>query len=288
MNKILVPTDFSEQATYAMDVACQIAKKNTCEIVALHVLDYTGLFDFSVGSSAYPMMGAPAGLDLDQQFMETLHRNAEEKCVKFLAPYQDAGLHITKKIKIGSTYQYITDEVADNNIDLIIIGSKGVSGIEDTFIGSNTEKIVRHSKCPVLVVKSKTDIGKIKNIVFATNFKEEQGHVAEEIKKLQDIFEATLHLVRINTPDNFEPSRKIHRLADAFVQKNKLTNYTINVYCDKVEEDGIIFFSQDINADMIALATHGRTGILHLLSGSIAEDVANHAKRPVWTFRIIK
>ena len=67
---------------------------------------------------------------------------------------------------------------------------------------------------------------------------------------------------------------------------NSLQNYTINIYNDKVEEDGIIYFAQDIEADLIALATHGRTGLLHLLSGSIAEDVVNHAKRPVWTFRL--
>ena len=65
-----------------------------------------------------------------------------------------------------------------------------------------------------------------------------------------------------------------------------MKNYTINIYSDKVEEDGIIFYAQDINADLIALATHGRSGLLHLLSGSIAEDVVNHAKRPVWTFRL--
>ena len=45
-------------------------------------------------------------------------------------------------------------------------------------------------------------------------------------------------------------------------------------------------FAEDIDAELIALATHGRTGLMHLLSGSIAEDVVNHAKRPVWTFRL--
>lgn len=76
------------------------------------------------------------------------------------------------------------------------------------------------------------------------------------------------------------------KLIKEFVRFNELQNYTINIYNDKVEEDGIIYFAQDIEADLIALATHGRTGLLHLLSGSIAEDVVNHAKRPVWTFRL--
>lgn len=286
MKRILVPTDFSEQAGYAMDLACQIAQKAKSELVALHVLDHTGLFDFSAGSSAYPLMGNPAGLDLDQKFLESLYSNAEEKCAQFLKPYEKGDLIISKKIKIGSAFHYITEEIEDNKTDLVIIGSKGSSGFEEVLIGSNTEKVVRHSKCPVLTVKSKMNIEDVENIVFATNFKEEDSHVAGELKKLQEIFKAKMHLVRVNTPNSFETNRIIMAQAEKFIKVNNITNYTINIYSDKVEEDGIIFFAQDIKADLIALATHGRSGLLHLLSGSIAEDVVNHAKRPVWTFRL--
>lgn len=286
MKRILVPTDFSEQAGYAMDLACQIAQKAKSELVALHVLDHTGLFDFSTGSSAYPLMGNPAGLDLDQKFLESLYSNAEEKCSQFLKPYEKEDLIISKKIKIGSAFHYITEEIEDNKTDLVIIGSKGSSGFEEVLIGSNTEKVVRHSKCPVLTVKSKMNIEDVENIVFATNFKEEDSHVAGELKKLQEIFKAKMHLVRVNTPNSFETNRKIMAQANKFIEENNIINYTINIYSDKVEEDGIIFFAQDIKADLIALATHGRSGLLHLLSGSIAEDVVNHAKRPVWTFRL--
>lgn len=286
MKRILVPTDFSEEAQNAIQLACQIVQKTGGEVVAIHVLDHTGLFDFSAGSSTYPMMGNPAGLDLDQQFLESLYANAEEKCDKFLRAYDQLGCNITKKIKIGSAFHYITEEINEEKTDLVIMGSKGASGFEEVLIGSNTEKVVRHAKCPVITVKSKIDIEGVKDIVFATSFKEEDSHVAEELMRLQEIFSAKLHLVRVNTPNNFETTRKVKERAERFVKENKISNYTINIYNDKVEEDGIIFFAQDINADLIAIATHGHTGLVHLLSGSIAEDVVNHAKRPVWTFRL--
>lgn len=286
MKRILVPTDFSEQAGFAMDLACQIAQKTNSDLVALHVLDHTGLFDFSAGSSAYPMMGNPAGLDLDQEFMESLYKNAEEKCSKFLGDFDKSGVNIIKKIKIGRAFHYITEEINEEKTDLVIMGSKGASGFEEVLIGSNTEKVVRHAKCPVLTVKSRTSLCDVNDIVFATSFKEGDSHVTEELKKLQEVFSAKLHLVRVNTPNCFETNRKIMAQASEFVEENKISNYTINIYSDKVEEDGIVFFAQDIDADLIALATHGRTGFLHLLSGSIAEDVVNHAKRPVWTFRL--
>lgn len=286
MKRLLVPTDFSEQSAYAVDLACQITRKTGGEVVVIHVLDHTGLFDFSAGSSTYPMMGNPAGLELDQQFLETLYANAEEKCGKFLEPYEKEGVKIIKKIKIGSAFHYITEEINEEDTNLVIMGSKGASGFEEVLIGSNTEKIVRHAKCPVLTVKSKVNIADVENIVLATSFREEDSHVAEEIVKLQEVFDAKLHLVRVNTPSNFETTRKLMARADTFVKENNISNYSINIYNDKVEEDGIIFFAQDIDADLIALATHGHSGLVHFLSGSIAEDVVNHAKRPVWTFRL--
>lgn len=73
---------------------------------------------------------------------------------------------------------------------------------------------------------------------------------------------------------------------EEFVKEHQLENYSMEVFNSSSEEEGIIEFAEDSNADLIAMATHGRTGFLHLLSGSIAEDVVNHAKRPVWTMKV--
>ena len=69
-----------------------------------------------------------------------------------------------------------------------------------------------------------------------------------------------------------------------FARKLNLENYTMNVFSDRSEEEGILHFASGINADLIAMATHGRTGFAHVLVGSIAEDVVNHAGRPVLTY----
>jgi len=286
MKKILVPTDFSEQSGFAFDLACQIAETNNATIIALHVLDYTGIYDFTAGASAYPMMGSPAGLEFDETFLNTFNSAAEEKMEKFVENHKKEKIQIITEIKIGNAYLYITDKIREENIDLIIMGSKGTGDTSEMLIGSNTEKVVRHAKCPVLTVKQPKDLKSIHDIVFASTFTPAECSASNDLLKLQAVFNAKLHLVRINTPNNFETTRKTKRLIQEFIDKNGIKNYTINIYNDKLEEDGIIYFAQDIDADLIALATHGRSGILHLLSGSIAEDVVNHAKRPVWTFRI--
>lgn len=286
MKRILVPTDFSEQAGYAFDLASQIAEVSRAQLVALHVLDYTGMFDFTAGTSAYPILGSPAGIDYDEKYLESLYSTAQEKLQQFLDRHPVRDIQIVPKIKLGSAFHYITEEISEESTQLVVMGSKGSSGLEEMLIGSNTEKVVRHSKCPVLTVKSPVNLNDVRNIAFASNFSEDESYIADELKKLQGVFQATLHLVRVNTPNNFESQRKTMAQIRTFIEANHIDNYTITIYNDKVEEDGIIYFAEDIDADMIALATHGRSGLLHLLSGSIAEDVVNHAKRPVWTFRL--
>jgi hypothetical protein len=103
-----------------------------------------------------------------------------------------------------------------------------------------------------------------------------------------DIDGAVVHLVRINTPGLFLSDVIAREKLTSFANAMKIKNYTINIYNDQDEEDGILRFASGINADLIALATHGRKGLSHLLNGSIAEDVVNHSRRPVMTYVIGK
>ncbi|MDH5400655.1 MAG: universal stress protein, partial [Cyclobacteriaceae bacterium] len=118
---------------------------------------------------------------------------------------------------------------------------------------------------------------------FATSLHEDEKECLSIVKNAQKIYDAKLHLVRINTPNNFERDKDSLDTMKEYAEKNNLENYTLNVFNDVTEEEGIIYFADHINADLIALATHGRTGFAHLLSGSIAEDVVSHANRPVLT-----
>ena len=286
MKKILVPTDFSEQAGYALDFAYQIALKSTAEIILVNVIDYPGLS--SVWSGGMNVIGgAEPPLDnLDESFINNLLDRSKDELKSMVKKLNHGNVKISQLVEVGNPYFVIVEKIAQEDINLVIMGTKGATGLEEVLIGSNTERVVRHAKCPVITLKKKRDFTKIHNIAFASNFEGDQAHVVEELFKLQQIFNAKLHLVKINTPNNFESNRTILKGMRDFVDKYEIKNYSLNIYNDYVEEDGIIYFCEDIGADMIALATHGRTGLMHLLSGSIAEDIVNHAKRPVWTCRL--
>lgn len=150
-------------------------------------------------------------------------------------------------------------------------------------IGSNTEKVIRFSKCPVLTVNKMPSNTEFKNVVYATSMSEDENGFSDVLRNTQQMYDATVHIVRINTPDNFHSDTSVKKLMNDFAKKLKLKNYTLNSFNDYTEEEGILNFADSINADMIAMSTHGRKGFAHVLVGSIAADVAAHARRPVLT-----
>lgn len=282
MKTILVPTDFSEQAKYALDLACGIAAKSDATVQLLNVVEAPQGTSFN----AMGEVTAPDGMD--SLFFAQLLKKQREELTKLVKDPKYKDVQLEGEVVVGNPYENISRNIADREVDLVVMGTQGSSGIEEVLVGSNTEKVVRRAKCPVLTVKEAVDPESIKDIVFATNLRDTNERLVKELLNLQKLFDAKLHLISVNTPSTFETDRFYKREMKKFVEEYGIDNYTMNVYNDDVEEDGIVFFAEDINADMIALATHGRRGISHLLSGSIAEDVVNHAKRPVWTFNIKK
>lgn len=280
MKKILVPTDFSKQAANALDVAYNIAKKQSSELTVIHVVE-----DATVTSVHYT-----GDLDLpnmeDKLFVVRMIEKAKRELADFEDKYSDVA--IKTHLRIGNPYHNIKDYVNDENVDLIVMGTKGSSGLEEFLIGSNAEKVVRHAKCPVLTIQDKIEKFDFKNIVYATSTKEGENECVRVMKDLQDTYGAKVHLVRVNTPNNFESDRTSLPALEKYAEKCGLTDYEVHVYNEASEEEGIIYFADYIKADLIAMATHGRTGLAHLLTGSIAEDVVNHSKRPVLTFALEK
>lgn len=281
MNKVLVPFDFSEQAQHALDLTTQLSNKfDKVEIIVLHVIE--------VPSSSG--MGTMGGGEMMPQyenqvfFIELMDRR--KKQFKALEEQHAGNKYLLKtKIVLGNAFQNISSAITEEEPDLVVMGSKGSSGMEEVLIGSNTEKVVRTSHCPVLTVKAAIDPDSFKKIVFASDFNKDQDELAERLINLQKWFDADLYLVLINTPSSFETTRESTARIKKFANKYGIKHAVAEIYNSTSEEAGIVEFAEDIDADMIAMATHGRTGLIHLFTGSIAEDVVNHSKRPVWTFK---
>jgi len=106
------------------------------------------------------------------------------------------------------------------------------------------------------------------------------------IHRVADKFGAQLHLLMVNTPSNFTTTAEAKERINTFIKDYTYHNQTTTIYNDETVEKGILNFSKAIDADLIGISTHGRQGIAHFFNGSISEDLVNHAKRPVMTFKI--
>jgi nucleotide-binding universal stress UspA family protein len=274
MKRILIPTDFSKYADLAIEVGAQIARKNNAEIVLIHMLELPGQTNDAVtGATSIPAI--------------MLFKNKADEILKDIKnrPYLD-GIHIKEVVILDNVCKGITTYSNQNDIDLIIMGSHGSSGFEEIFIGTNTEKVVRLSKTPVLVIKNKIDQLEIKNIVFASDFSKEIKKPFLELLKFAGFFDAKLKLVMICTPNNFKSTTAAQKIMKDFVAEFDMPDYSIETYNDTNVEKGITNYADTKNADIIALCTHGRTALIHFFNGSISEDLVNHNTRPVITFRI--
>ncbi len=279
MKKILVPTDFSKSALTAIDVASDIAKKANAQLILLHVVE-------GAGGDSFNIEGQIDTSDHweDRIFTMKLIEKGKKQLERSSTDLSDRGVRVKTELRMGTPFHGMRTIIQEQNVDLVVMGTSGHTALEEMIIGTNTEKVVRQSRCPVLTVHKKPSSTEFKNIVYATAMSEEEEVFSRIVRRTQQMYDSTIHLVRINTPGSFKRDVVVKKEMQAFAKKLQLKNVTINVFNELSEEEGIIYFADTINADLIAMATHGRTGFAHVLAGSIAEDVVSHAKRPVLTF----
>ncbi|WP_178987330.1 universal stress protein [Winogradskyella schleiferi] len=274
MNRILVPTDFSEQAGNALKVAAMLAKSHNAEIYLLHMMEI-------------PVQQTDQG-STQSDIPETLFfmKLAQKRFADLMASDYLQGITVHETVKADITFNEIKDSCKELDIDFIIMGSHGASGLKEMFVGSNAEKVVRTSEVPVLVIKNEHQSFDVSDFVFASDFKNDNKKTYEQAVKFAESFGSKIHLLLVITSSNFMTSYEAKSRIDDFISGQTFKNYTITIHNDTTVEQGILNVSKDLDADLIGISTHGRQGIAHFFNGSISEDLVNHAKRPVITFKI--
>ena len=145
---ILVPTDFSEYADYALDYAIEIAKAFTAHLTFLHVIHLTPLAMGDIGVSGLV------------PYLEEIETDAQQRMQTLLNRVHQEGLQGETAIVQGVPFQAIVDMAESQHIDLIVMGTHGRTGLTHVLMGSVAERVVRMAPCPVLVTRGKTETAK--------------------------------------------------------------------------------------------------------------------------------
>ncbi|HPE82943.1 MAG TPA: universal stress protein [Aequorivita sp.] len=278
MKKILVPVDFSDHSDYALEVAANIAKKQNAEIVAVHMM---GLNDAFITR------------DESKETMEAMFymRLAEKRFAEFLDKDYLRDIKVTDTVHNYKIFSELNEVAQDFGADLIVMGSHGSSGLKEVFVGSNTEKVVRTSEIPVLVIKHRHENFNPELGVFACDFLENSIGPYKRAQKMFDALGINMQMLYVNLAGDFRSTREIEKRILSFLKSagepNPLESLNkVIQYNEYSVEAGIFGYSQVSNADIIALPTQGRQGLAHFFSGSIGEDVVNHSDLPVMTFKV--
>jgi nucleotide-binding universal stress UspA family protein len=142
ISKILVPVDFSEYSELALNYACELAQKFGAELHVLNVIE-DNTPSVSEAALAYPAF---------QEYFHTLKQDAESKIASLPGPSRPAPARVVRHVLLGRPYKEITHYAAEHEVDLVIMGTHGRTGIAHWFLGSVAEMVVRKAPCPVLTI----------------------------------------------------------------------------------------------------------------------------------------
>lgn len=278
MKKILVPSDFSAPSKEAYKFALEIASISKGEIYVIHNIDQPLIYESAFGIHPYAI-DSEARKKQGVQATQAFNKIRETF-------YTPANITVHFQMLYDFILPGIRAFIDEHQIDLVIMGTSGSSGLEEFLIGSNTEKIVRSSPVPVIAVRKASAYGAIQHIVFPSDLELNQSDLVAHVVNLQEFFKAKLHILTVATPSHFRTDQQAQEALSEFARHYRLKNYTLNFRSNFDERDGILNFAKEIQAKMIAIGTHSKKGLKHLVSGSIAESVVNHLECPVWTYSI--
>jgi nucleotide-binding universal stress UspA family protein len=270
--KILIPTDFSVQAEFAYLMVNNLGSKLPVETHFVHVLNVPDTVTMD-GKGNIQTCG-----EIDVRYVEQQRDIALRKLENLKTLY---GQDIETHLALGKTIDTVIGVAAAHGFDLIVMGTKGASGIRDIISGTDTQMIVRRSQVPVLSLMCDRSDLQIQNLLLVHDFSENGNQDMKLMHRILAAFGAKVHLLQVAASKDSEDS--IRRNMDLFAKANGLETYEAHVLHDRDVESGVIHFNQMHNIDIVCIGTHGKGGWFH---SSATEKLVKHLFKPIISFHL--
>lgn len=251
-------------ADNAVQVALEIAGKFKAEIIFQHLHD-------DLSGSAHTLQGVAKQHELGhiKAMLDVLVHKAE-----------NAGLSARPLLVLNKGNDRIENYIESLKIDLVVMGSHGATGIRERVLGSQTQRVVRQSPAPVLVIKHKPERKGFKSILFATTFHENPEATIEPVMKLASAYTGKVHILYVGLEKDTQTKAEVEAKMLQLEHRFPKATFTRNFITTNDPEWGIQYVAKDIAPDVIALTTQLKVGKF-LFTHSLAEDLVNHENRPV-------
>ncbi len=290
MKVVLAATDFSDSAAAGVRWAGEIARARGARLHLVHGLMLPNLMADYI----------PSPPDLTEEIQAAAVARLDESANEV----RDSGLDVSTALKLGIPSQSILEEAEETAADLVVIGTRGLSGIEHLLLGSTAERVVQRATCPVLSVHpGDADRAlKIETVLVPTDFSRDARRATEAAKALLggtggarivllNVYHLPFEYTAYGTvPTSFDYFKDVEGAALEHLDETakELAADGLTVETRAVEgypPEAIVETAKEVEADLIAMGTHGRSGLAHLFLGSTAERVVQQASCPVLTVR---
>ncbi len=291
VDEILVATDFSDTAAAGLAWALEIAGDHGAKIHLVHALLLpNAMTDY-----------LPSPPDLTKELGLAANRRLEQT----LSEVRDAGIEATGEVRLGLPSEAIVEATRESRPDLVVVGTRGLSGLEHLLLGSTAARIVQHAPAPVLTVHpgDSEQHRRIRTILVPTDFSADAEPAIEAALDLLAGVEEPGRLILLHAyhlpyeytvygtiPTSFDFRQDAGSAAETRLQElaEPLRSQGLAVdtlTCEGYPPEVIVAEAEAQGADLVSMGTHGRSGLAHLVMGSTAERVVKHAPCPVLTVR---
>ncbi|MFL9836146.1 universal stress protein [Flavobacterium sp. ST-75] len=276
MKHILFPTDFSQAAKAAFVYALRFADSFDAELILLHVYDL-------------PIVDTPPMPEMTKEIFDIVEMNQFESFrdelpeLHKIAEKKGLGhVRIKNMLLYGDLVYNINKVTKDEDVDFIVMGTKGASGLRETFIGSTTASVISNSDVPVLAIPEEAEFHhRIKNIAFTTQYREKDNDALKSALEIADKFKATVQCLYIKNPD--DPSDIDERIAEWRMYYREKNIDFFNIAGDHIEQT-ILDFIESQHVDMLVMRKHKRGFFEGLFHRSLTKKMAYHTKVPLLVF----
>lgn len=271
---ILIPTDYSKGARAALNYAAALAKKTKAKLILLHAFHFI-----------YPISEIP--VERDREDLSMLRRKEQEKLKKL-----SMELAKTQKIKCdflcreGLAMDVILDVINEESPNLVIMGTKGASGVKEILMGSNTAKVIEKAKCPVLAVPQGVLFKGINKITFATDYHMGDFPVLKDLADMAKPFNARITVIHVSDGGFTQDAEEIgmERFKRLITTKIRYPKISFQVLYGKNLENILQEHIKKQGIDLLAMSTRERNLFERLFGASSTKRMAYHTSVPLIAF----
>jgi len=272
MRKVLIPTDFSENAFNALKYACQVFKYEKREFLIIH----------AYADEVYEQ-NIKSGRSRLEELKETTFRNSEEQLKKVLHGiklYSPNPKHKYKTIAaFGSLVDEVNEWVNQENIDIVVMGTQGKSNDRSITFGSNTLQVLKYVHCPVMAIPERYEYNAPREILFPTNYL--VPYKRRELKLLCEMsrsFRSTIHFLYIDPVKELSIRQADNKFfLESNLSKSKLAFETTS---EKDKTTAITKCVVHKKIDLLVLVNSRHSYMEDMLYQSTIDTIGLHLKIP--------